>query len=55
MKLIHLQVKKPQNCRMKVFTEKQASTNISLIFLNAKMLKRNTATLLLKAVNREEK
>ena len=39
MRLMHLQVKKPQNGRMKVLTDKQATTKISPIFLNVKMLK----------------
>ena len=32
-------VKKPQNGRMKAFTDKQATTNVRLIFLIDKMLK----------------
>ena len=36
---MHLQVKKPQNGRMKVFTDKQATIKISLMFLNVEMLK----------------
>ena len=39
MRLMHLQVKKPPNGRIKVFTGKQATTNVPLIFLNVKMLK----------------
>ena len=39
MGLIHFQVKKPQNGRMKVFTDKQTTLNTSLIFLNLQMLK----------------
>ena len=42
MRLTHLQVKKRQNGRIKVFTNKQGTTNISLIFLNVKMLKEMT-------------
>ena len=37
---MHLQVKKPQNGRMKVFTDKQGTTKISLIFLNVKTLQK---------------
>ena len=32
-------LKKLQNSRIKVFTEKQATTKVSVIFLNSKMLK----------------
>ena len=39
MRLMHLQVKKPQNARIKVFTEKKATTSVPLIFLNDRMLK----------------
>ena len=39
MRLMHLQVKKPQNGRIKVLTGKEATSNLSLIFLNVKMLK----------------
>ena len=39
MRLIHSQVKKQQNGITKVFTNKQATTNVPLIFLNVKMLK----------------
>ena len=35
----HLQVKKQQNARIKVFTDKQATSKVPLIFLNVKMLK----------------
>ena len=34
---MHLQVKKPQNGRMKVFTDKQATANMLLTFLNVKI------------------
>ena len=37
MRLLHLQVKEPQNARIKVLTDKQATTNQSLIFLSARM------------------
>ena len=36
---MYLQLKKPQNGRIKVFRDKQVITNVSLIFLKAKMLK----------------
>ena len=36
---MHLQVKKLQNSRIKVFTDKQAASKVLLIFLNGKMLK----------------
>ena len=36
---MHLQVKKPQNGTIKVLRNKQATTNVSLIFLNVRMLK----------------
>ena len=39
MRLMHLQVKKPQNGRIKVFREKQATTKVLLMFLNVKILK----------------
>ena len=32
-------LKKLQNSRIKVFTEKQATTKVSVIFLNSRMLK----------------
>ena len=32
--------KKPQNARIKLLTGKQATTNLQLIFLNVKMLKK---------------
>ena len=38
MRLIYLQVKKPQNGRIKVFTDKQATTNVPLTFLSVKIL-----------------
>ena len=37
--MIYLGVKKQQNGRIKVFTDKEATTNVPLIFLNVKMLK----------------
>ena len=39
MRLMYLQVKKAQNGRIKVLTDKQGTTNVPLIFLNVKMLK----------------
>ena len=39
MPLMHLQVKKPQNGRMKLLTDKQATIKISLMFLKVEMLK----------------
>ena len=39
MPFMHLQVKKPQNDTINVFTQKQATTNVPLIFLNEKILK----------------
>ena len=39
MPLMYLQVKKPQHGKIKVFTEKQATTKVPVIFLNDKMLK----------------
>ena len=39
MRLMHLQVKKPQNGRIKLFTDKQATTKVPVIFLSVKMLK----------------
>ena len=39
MRLMHLQVKKQQNGKIKVFTEKQATTKVPLIFINLKMVK----------------
>ena len=38
MRLMYLQVKKPQNGRIKVFTDKQATTNVPLTFLNVQIL-----------------
>ena len=38
MRLMHLEVGKPQNGKMKVIRDKQATANMSLIFLNIKML-----------------
>ena len=34
-----LQVKRPHNGRSKVFTEKQGTSKVPLIFVNVKMLK----------------
>ena len=39
MRLMHLQVKKPQNGRIKVFPDKQATSKVPMIFLNVKTLK----------------
>ena len=39
MRLMHLQLKKHQNGRIKVFTDKEAINNVPLILLNVKMLK----------------
>ena len=38
MWLMNLEVKKAQNGRMKVFTDKEATSNVPFIFLNDKML-----------------
>ena len=39
MRLMYLQVKKPQHGKIKLFTDKQATTKVPVIFLNDKMLK----------------
>ena len=39
MHLIHLQVKRAGNGRIKVLTDKQATSKVPLIFVNVKMLK----------------
>ena len=39
MRLMNLQVENLQNSRINVFTDKQATSNLPLIFLNGKMLK----------------
>ena len=39
MQLMHLQVKKPQKIRIKVFTDKQATNKVLVKFLNIKILK----------------
>ena len=39
MRLMHLQLKKHQNGRIKVFTDKEATNDVPLIFLNVKILK----------------
>ena len=39
MGLMHLQVKTPQNDRIKVFTDKQVTSKGPLTFLNVKILK----------------
>ena len=39
MRWLHLQVKEPQNARIKILTDKQATTNQLLIFLSARMSK----------------
>ena len=39
MRLMHLQIKKAQNGRIKVFTDKETTTNVALMFLSDKMLK----------------
>ena len=36
---MHLQVKKTQNGRIKIFRDKQETLNVHVIFLNDKMLK----------------
>ena len=44
MRLMHLKVKKLQNGTIKVFRKKQATTNVSLVFLNVVMLKNSINT-----------
>ena len=39
MRLMHLQVKTAKNGRIKLLTDKQATSKVSLIFGNVKMLK----------------
>ena len=39
MRLMHLQVKTAANGRIKVLTDKQATSKVPLIFVNVKMLK----------------
>ena len=39
MRLVHLQVKKLENGRMKAFRDKQAAGKVLLMFLNVKILK----------------
>ena len=39
MRLMHLQVKTAANGRIKVLTDKQATSKVPLIFPNVKMLK----------------
>ena len=55
MRLMHLQVKKWQNGRIKVFRDKQATSKVPLIFSNIKILKKNATTLFLETVNEQEK
>ena len=37
MRLIHLQVKKPENGRIKVLSDKQATRKVPLMFLDVKV------------------
>ena len=39
MRLMHLQVKKPENGRINLFTDKQVTSKVPLIFLSVKILK----------------
>ena len=55
MRLMHLRLKKYENGRIKVLRDKQATSKGLLIFVNAKMLKRNARTVFLESVNAEEK
>ena len=55
MRLMYLQVKKPQHGKIKLFTEKQATTKVPVIFSNHQMLKEMQWRWFLEAVNKEQR